>query len=579
MKPKLIAIFLLIVLSPLALLAWLGWRATADEQARVQATVTDAYANQLSSLRSLVHETITEREREFADLLELGLVRRGSEIRSLIRSQRFVRQVFIIGPDGKFFHPPPGESLRTEPERRFFERTSSVWLSGEKFAISGNDAPPAISGNDAPPADNTFINQVFAENLPNQSQLDYSQSIQANDAWSKQQEAVQNTFPQQRARLAPTNFATDQGWYTWFHGDGVQIIYWRHITGPNYTLGIEVDREALMAEVIAKLPSDTGAGAGSIALTDASARPLYQWGELEPDEGATPNASLPLFAPLSMWHLNHYAPGAVVGKLSTNTVLGLVSGIIAAAVALLALAIYFYRENSREMRTAAEKVTFVNQVSHELKTPLTNIRMYAELAEDKIPDGEENGARRCLDIVVNESQRLSRLIGNVLTFARPKAQQPNPTPKVADDIVRETLEHFRPALEAQEIAIDFQPGASKSVRLDADFLEQILGNLLGNVEKYAASGKSLEISTSQDQHLTTITVTDHGPGIPKNQREKIFKPFHRLSNKLSDGVSGTGIGLTIARDLARRHGGDLTLSESKNPQGCHFTLTLKTESA
>jgi len=334
-----------------------------------------------------------------------------------------------------------------------------------------------------------------------------------------------------------------------------------------------------MAEVIAKLPTDTSAGSGGIVLTDASARPLYQWGDLEPDADAIPDASIALFAPLSMWHLNHYGPAAVTGKLSTGSVLSLVSGIIAAAVALLALAVYFYRENSREMRVAAEKVTFVNQVSHELKTPLTNIRMYAELAEEKIPEEDDQGARRCLGIVVNESQRLSRLIANVLTFAKPKAQQPNPTPNVPDELVRETLDHFRPALAAQHIEVGFQPGAADRVRIDADILEQILGNLLSNVEKYAAAGKSLKISTSQQGGETAISVADDGPGIPKGQREKIFKPFHRLSNKLSDGVSGTGIGLTIARDLARKHGGDLKLTETKNSDGCHFTLTLKTPPA
>jgi signal transduction histidine kinase len=278
-----------------------------------------------------------------------------------------------------------------------------------------------------------------------------------------------------------------------------------------------------------------------------------------------------------MWHLNLYPSAALPEKLSTGNLLSLTSGIIAAALALVALAIYFYRENSREMRTAAEQVTFVNQVSHELKTPLTNIRMYAELAEGKIPAGEDpHGARRCLDIVVNESQRLSRLIGNVLTFAKPKAQQANPTRNVPDELIRETLEHFRPALESQDFAISFEADAASPVLVDADILGQILGNLFSNVEKYAAAGKVLEITSKQDRDTTIINVTDRGPGVPRAQREKIFKPFNRLSNKLSDGVSGTGIGLTIARDLARKHGGDLTLSENRDTKGCRFALTLKT---
>ena len=563
MKPRLIAIFLLLVLSPLALLAWLGWRAAADEEERVQSAISQAYTTQLSSLRTLIHETITEREREFSDLLVPSVTGSVTGLRDLIRKQRFVRQAFVLTPGGDFAYPPADDSQRTEAERQFFERTSSIWLSGERFTSTG-DSPP--------------IGHILTKNIPAPGQSEYAQALQGNEAWTQQQAAVQSTRRQQQfPSAAPTNFASDQGWYTWFHGDGAQIIYWRYLPENGHTLGIEIDREALMAEIIARLPADTGAGAGSIALTDASARPIYQWGGSEPAPGVSPKVSIPLFAPLGMWHLNLYPSEELPESLSTGNLLSLTSGIIAAALALLALAIYFYRENSREMRTAAEQVTFVNQVSHELKTPLTNIRMYAELAEDKIPAGHDlEGARRCLDIVVSESQRLSRLIGNVLTFAKPKAQQANPTRNTPDELIRETLEHFRPALEAQQFDIRFDAGADSPALIDADILGQILGNLISNVEKYAAEGKVLEITSRQEGDTTVITVSDHGPGIPKSQREKIFKPFHRLSNRLSDGASGTGIGLTIARDLARNHGGNLTLSENRDTKGCRFALTLKT---
>jgi len=578
LKPKLIAIFLLLVLSPLVLLGWLGWRAKADEQARTQATVDQAYANQLASysnqlvgLRSLIHETISEREREFSDLLDLGFVRRTAEIRQLVRSERFVRQVFIISSDGKFTHPPADERQRTNTEKEFFERTATIWESGEKFTNGTTESTPNFYANSA--------EWVFAENINSlQQQEDYSQTLIDNPSYQGQQMALTNSvsIQAQQRNPIPINFASNQGWYTWFHGDGAQIIYWRTMTDSGYTIGIEVDREALMAEVIAALPTVTGAGNDGIVLTDASARPIYQWGVLDPEEDAVPSVSIPLFAPLSMWHLNHYAPETAAAQIGSGNTLGLIAAITAAAVVLMALAVYFYRENSREMRTASEKVTFVNQVSHELKTPLTNIRMYAELAEEKIPEEDDNGARRCLDIVVNESQRLSRLIGNVLTFAKPTSQQPNPTSNVPDDLIRETIDHFRPALAAQDIEVKFSPGAGEAVKLDADILGQILGNLVSNVEKYAAEGKHVQITSSQTPDLTTITVTDKGPGVPRGQREAIFKPFCRLSNKLSDGVSGTGIGLTIARDLARKHGGDLTLTENRDASGCQFTLTLAT---
>ena len=547
MKPKLIIIFLLLALSPLALLAWLGYRAAADEQSRIQSTIAEAYSNQLTSLRSLIHETITDQERELSQLLDPATIDRTDSLRALVRQNRFVRQVFVLGPDGKFSHPPPNDSIRTDSEREFFKRTNSIWLSGEKFLDDGD--------------------QNIA--TPNMNAQDFQQSVQNEELYQNVLTAVEQT-PQNAA--APVNFETDQGWHTWFHGDGAQIILWKHFPPIDTTAGIEIDREALMAEIIAKLPSDTGAGTGSIMLTDASARPIYQWGGAEPRDDEIPAASIPLFAPLGMWHLNHFASDNNPGLITKSNLLSNTFGIIAAAIALLALAIYFYRENSREMRAAAEKVSFVNQVSHELKTPLTNIRMYAELAEEKIPSDDDNGAKRCLDIVVNESQRLSRLIGNVLTFAKPIAHEPNPTNQIPDRLIEEALDHFRPALAAQNIKITTELDAKQEAKIDADSLEQILGNLFSNVEKYAAAGKALGVTSSQTKEKLTITVSDHGPGIPKSQHEKIFKPFHRLSNKNSDGVSGTGIGLTIARDLARKHGGDLTVTS--NSSGCTFNLTL-----
>ena len=459
MKPRLIVIFLLLVLSPLVLLAWLGWRATIDEKARVEATISEAYSNQLTSLRSLIHETIAEREREFSNLLDPSHALGASDYRQIVRTQRFVRQIFVVQDDGNFIHPPRFGAACTAAEKGFFERTESVWSSGALAIFSNLSDNPHVNPPPAQEAGQVFVPgpQIDGQQL--------AQQREANPAWHRQNAAVANTPLQYVQEKAPVKFAAGEDWHTWFHGDGVQMIYWKK--APWATLGIEVDREALMAEVIAKLPADTGAGAGSIVLTDASAEPIYQWGGSEPDEDATPTVSIPLFAPLGMWHLNLYAANAAPGELSTSDVLSLVSGIIAAAVALLALAFYFYRENSREMRNATEKVTFVNQVSHELKTPLTNIRMYAELADEKIPE-ESNGARRCLDIVVNESQRLSRLIGNVLTFAKPKPQEPNPTPNVPDDLIRETLDHFRPAFAAQKIEVDFDGNASRQVRLDAD---------------------------------------------------------------------------------------------------------------
>ncbi|MCA9526810.1 MAG: HAMP domain-containing histidine kinase, partial [Myxococcales bacterium] len=215
----------------------------------------------------------------------------------------------------------------------------------------------------------------------------------------------------------------------------------------------------------------------------------------------------------------------------------------------------------------------VNQVSHELKTPLTNIRMYAELLADELDDEDDRAARH-VAIIEGESQRLSRLIGNILTFARKQREtlRLRPTEAVIDDVIRDAIEGFAPSLERCGVAVAFEPGAPATVRVDADALGQILGNLLSNVEKYAHGGP-VRITAVQTPTDTTITVHDSGPGIPRGDRQRVFEPFERLSDALEEGVSGTGIGLGIARDLARLHGGDLTLLPTE--RGAAFELRLR----
>src|SRR5690606_38541242 len=110
------------------------------------------------------------------------------------------------------------------------------------------------------------------------------------------------------------------------------------------------------------------------------------------------------------------------------------------------------------------------------------------------------------------------------------------------------------------------------VYADADAVGQIVANLVSNVEKYAASGGSLVIATRQDADRAVVRVTDRGPGIAAAHEGKVFTPFYRVSDRVTDGVTGTGIGLAIARDLARAGGGDLVLVPAGT--GACFELIL-----
>jgi signal transduction histidine kinase len=143
-----------------------------------------------------------------------------------------------------------------------------------------------------------------------------------------------------------------------------------------------------------------------------------------------------------------------------------------------------------------------------------------------------------------------------------------------DEIIKATLNMFAPSLEAKGVRIHFQAGAGDRVDFDPDALEQILNNIFSNTEKYGTSGGRLDIQSSRKADRTFIFVRDYGPGISKRDADRIFLPFYRTHSRITDGVTGTGIGLSIARDLARLHGGDLTLAPTD--QGACFKIELHT---
>jgi signal transduction histidine kinase len=220
-------------------------------------------------------------------------------------------------------------------------------------------------------------------------------------------------------------------------------------------------------------------------------------------------------------------------------------------------------------------VTFVNQISHELKTPLTNIRLYAEMAAHRAAASGDAAMKRQLSVVETETSRLDRLIQNVLNYARQQRDKLTITPKPVslDDIATRAIEFWKPTLEAKGFEISVDLRGPPVIEGDADAISQILGNLLSNVEKYGLAGRYVALRTEVEADVARVIVEDRGPGIPANKRKTVFEPFERLRSDLNEGVSGTGIGLTISRELAQLHGGKLAVCPQYR-EGARFILTL-----
>ena len=516
MKPKLIIVLVLIVITPLAIVGWLGARIVQDEQVVLEHQLRELMLGQLRAVDTVLGWSLERYEQAVLDEMRPFSLD-PEELRRRSRQSPYVSQYYVLDEQGQLLFPPVGTTDDvTASERESLRRTSQIWEGG---VLAGTGRVAESSGG----------------------------------------------------------AAAATGWHVWYWGDGIQMMLWAR--NGERTHAAEVNRARLLADLIADLPeTDVLApelAEGRIRLADSAGRLLYQWGSFDAGEDAQPVATLAVGPPLGAWSLHYHTSASVFGSAVTGGfLLNLAAALAVLGAAVVGLSYYFYREQSREMKEAAQRVSFVNQVSHELKTPLTNIRMYAELLERDLDEPNER-SRRDLGVIISESQRLSRLIGNVLSFSRKKreALELRRKPGVVDDLLRSVLDHFRPALDAKQIEVEFKSGSGESVSVDADAVEQIVGNLISNVEKYGAEGKRMEISSRCQGDTVEITVADRGPGLPARERQRIFEPFYRVSNALTDGVGGTGMGLAISRDLARLHGGDLELTASE--QGAHFRVTLE----
>lgn len=552
MKPRLVVVYLVVVLTPLVLLTALGVRTASYERDRARRNLEGVLLQSLDDVDGEIGVFVRDRERRLLEITDRATTST-SALRAVARSEPWIRQMVLLSGEGQVLYPSPDATL-SDAEWRFLDRARDVLNGGDLLA------PTATEGG---------------------------KSVESH------------------------------GWHTWYWGKGINYVFWRRTTSGDI-LGADVDPVRLLADLIAVLP-DTGireaAGARKegrmeparwgatadegtgrcVRLVDMEGATLYQWGSYDPPPEERPLAARRLSPPLDAWSLEYSIPVDRLNSLSGGgLVFSLVVGGLALVLALGGLAVYFYRENTRELREAARRVSFVNQVSHELKTPLTNIRMYAELLEERVPVDDEKG-RRHLGVIRDESRRLSRLIANVLTFGRRARDgvRLHPQAGVVDEAIAATIETFRATLEDAGVRIEFRAGAAGKVLFDRDALDQILGNLFSNVEKYAAGGGTLMVESrgagggggvwggagaarpvGESDSVTVITVSDRGPGISREHRRRVFEPFYRVSNRLTDGVTGTGIGLSIARDLARLHGGDLALVDSA--EGAAFRLTLAT---
>ncbi len=238
--------------------------------------------------------------------------------------------------------------------------------------------------------------------------------------------------------------------------------------------------------------------------------------------------------------------------------------VLAGSVGLFAL----YRMVTVVVGFSERRANFVAAVSHELKTPLTAIRMYGEMLRDGMVPSEAK-QREYVGTITAESERLSRLIDNVLEFSRLERGSREMSWIVGDlgPVVQEAGDVLAPHAASQgfglevDIAPDLPP-----VRFDRDAVLQVLFNLVDNALKYArdARDKTVRLVLAGEGEQVVMTVRDHGPGVPPASHKRIFEPFHREESELTRRAQGTGIGLSLVQSLAEQMGAALRASNAED---------------
>jgi len=334
---------------------------------------------------------------------------------------------------------------------------------------------------------------------------------------------------------------------------------WRD--GQRYIQGVLIEPEKLVQGVIEKTFRSTNLAQMSnlavayqgdiLAVINGQARDRYT------ASSATLQGSLlyqkQLSAPLSdvelIFSINHLPAGAAASVINWVAII--------LVIVLCGGFLLMYRVGLGQINLTRQQQDFVSAVSHELKTPLTSIRMYGEMLREGW--AEEEKKKTYYDYIYDESERLSRLINNVLQLARmtrnelPVDLKPVSVHEVLDMIRSKISTYVERAGFRLNISCDEKTDKAV-IQMDIDCFNQIMINLVDNAIKFSAKSDKAEIDINcqlQQDGSVLFTVRDYGPGVAKDQMRKIFKLFYRSENELTRETVGTGIGLALVHQLAQ----------------------------
>lgn len=639
---KVALVFVLAVLAPSLVLAWLAFRSLRDQQFLLERQQSLLYQGVTDSLATTINDYIAGQQREFNAQVEALTSGKDPQVvapqfdQQLRTNWPLVEVGFCVTMSGSLLCPscpPPANA----PELRAFCSENSAFLANRETCavywnangvnskmIQNNANYVANNGNYSQSSFNGWPSQSQKIQAPNQNPFDekntppaQSQQQQAQSTFNNQSapgnQFGQNTskalarsvYPQNSkqtytanssendsdnnlSKIAPSEAefgqlisgATD-GMLARFLENKLRLMFWHHSRQePALVFGAQLDLNRLVGALRGVVQPDPAlTNEICVALLDDNAKPKTLSRTGFRAVWKRPFVATEIGESLPHWEVAAY----LVDPQHLTQVARAARLTLGLLIATLVLAIgvggwLIVSDLNRQLALARQKTDFVSNVSHELKTPLTSIRMFSELlAEQRVTDPAKE--RSYLHIITAEAARLTRLINNVLDFSRMERGEKKYDICDADlaNIVHETVETYRPHLENSGFQMECAlPSSTLPVRADTDAIAQVIVNLLSNAEKYSDWEKKISVEASRREGplpCAEVRILDRGSGVPRGSEEKIFEKFYRAHDSLSSGIQGSGLGLTLARQIARAHGGDVTYEPREGGGSC-FSLRL-----
>ena len=614
---KVALVFVLAVFVPSLMLAWLAVRSLRDQQFLLERQQSLLYQGVADALAKEVQDLLADYQRNFTTKTTELLRDRNPQVIAktfdeVLRGHWPVAQVgFVVALSGSILCPSP----LGPPEARSFCADNSRFLANRESAeVYWNpkgavlNAPPDFKKSQ-PSTSSLERNEPVANSGPSDSVKGSSLSKFQSRAVVPQQgylkeEALPNKLgPQTKqsaedfntfSKLAPSETEFRQligeagdGTLARFVDDKLNVLFWyRPAREPQLVFGAQLALPRLTAGLQQLMPRFEPALRDEICLAvlDDKAKPVAKSRASFQANWKRPFVATEIGEVLPHWEAAVYLldPKALARSAQTiRLTLGLLISVLVLAIGIGSWMIV--ADLNRQLRLARQKTDFVSNVSHELKTPLTSIRMFSELlAEGRVGDPERQ--RSYLGIITAETARLTRLINNVLDFARIDRGEKKYQFQKCDlaVVVREVVQSYRPQLEANGFQFEWDlPETAVWVNGDRDALAQVIVNLLSNAEKYSDNRKIIGLELRQQMTplpFVEVSITDRGMGVPEGCEEKIFEQFYRAHDSLNSGIQGSGLGLTLARQIARAHGGEVGY-ERRDGGGSCFVLRLPIQPA